>query len=297
MIETRLLASFVAVAEELHFGKAANRLMIAQPALSRQIRLLEERLGTRLFERTQRRVNLTAAGTLFLDRAHRILGEIEKATAEARRADAGEAGRLSIGFIHSSTYSVTPMILGQFHSRYPDVELVLYEMTIWDQMKALRDHVIDIGILRPPVGDRMLASQTFSSENFIVAVPAQHHLAHRGSVSLTELAGEDFVLFSQRHSPLFHSRIIAMCERAGFVPSVEQHATQIHTIVGLVRANMGISIVPEVARNLMMTDVAFLEIEERPAPVEVALAWRRHERSRTVETFRTIVAELHSARG
>lgn len=292
MIETRLLNSFICVAEELHFGRAAQRLHIAQPALSRQIKMLEERLGVLLFERTQRNVSLTPAGDLFLKRAYGITDDIARAAADALRASRGETGRLAIGFIHSSTYSVTPAILDTFHSRYPDVELDLHELTIWDQLRALQDNVIDVGILRPTVNDSKLGSYVFRDEHFVIVVPESHQFSKRERVSLNEVSGEEFVIFSQRNSPLFHSRIIRMCEVAGFVPMVRQQAIQIHTVLGLVRARMGIAIVPEVARNLHMPGLSFLEIEDRPPPVHVSLSWRKSDRSPMLAAFIDITREL-----
>ncbi len=292
MIETRLISSFICVAEELHFGKAAERLHIAQPALSRQIQQLESGLGVTLFERTQRRVALSAAGRIFLERAYAILADIKQAVKETRRASMGEAGLLSIGLIHSSTYSVAPRILGEFHARYPNVELELYEMTIWDQFRALLDNKMDIAILRPPVADPRLDSLIFRDEHFLVAVAEGHRLSALGSVRLAELAEERFVMFSQRHSPLFHARIFAMCEAAGVIPQVAQYATQIHTLIGLVNARLGIAIVPDVARNLHMPGVLFLTIEDDPAPVHVALAWRRQDASPTVKAFRQVTMSL-----
>lgn len=296
MIETRHLRYFVAVAETLHFGRAAERLNIAQPALSRQIQQLEQELGIVLLERSQRRVRLTPAGRLYLERATRLLDDLAKATNDVRRADAGHAGRLSVGFIHSSTYSVTPAILGRYHASYPDVELVLHEMTIFEQFRALRDNVIDIGILRPPVGDPHLSVMPFRDEEFLVVVPEGHRLAGTTLAALADLAEETFVLFEQRKSPLFYSRIISMCEGAGFVPQVEQYANQIHTVLGLVRAGMGISIVPEVARNLHMPGIRFLPIREAPPPVQVALAWRSLDETPTLRSFRAMVAEMFPAK-
>jgi len=293
MIETRLLLSFICVAEELHFGRAAQRLHIAQPALSRQIKLLEDRLGLLLFERTQRNVSLTPAGSVFLKHAYSITDEITHAMADALKTSRGEIGRLAVGFIHSSAYSITPAILDAFHSRYPDVELDLHELTIWDQLRALRENTIDIGILRPPVNDPELESYVLRDEHFVVVVPERHALAGRSSVRLSDISHENFVIFSQRNSPLFYSRIIAMCEKAGFVPSVRQQAIQIHTVLGLVRARMGIAIVPEVARNLHMPGLSFLDIEDSPPPVQVTLVWRKTHASPMLAAFIDITRELY----
>jgi DNA-binding transcriptional LysR family regulator len=293
MIETRLLKAFMTVAEELHFGRAAQRLHIAQPALSRQIKLLEDRLGVLLFTRTQRSVSLTPAGEIFLKRAYAISDELARAVADTIKVSRGESGRLAVGFIHSSTYSTMPAILGAFHSRHPDIELDLHELTIWDQLKALHDGVIDVGVLRPPISDPRLESYIFRDEQFVVAVPERHALGSRTRVRLSELAMEDFVLFSERNSPLFHSRIIAMCELAGFVPRVSQQAIQIHTVLGLVRADMGIAVVPDVARNFPMPGLRFLDIVDRPPPVQVALAWRKAQKSPMLTAFINITRELY----
>lgn len=285
MIENRLLSAFVKVAEELHFGRAAAKLNIAQPALSRQIMLLEERLDVRLFERTRRNVALTPAGRLFLDHAYKILSDVQRAMTEVRKANAGEAGRLAIGFIHSSTFGLTPEILRLFRTRFPDVELELSEMTMDQQLLALQERKIDLGISRPPISDPRLTSHLLATERFVLAVPETHPLTDQGAVHLKALAEESFVLFSQHRSQLFHSRIIAMCEKEGFVPNVVQQATQIHTVMGLVSANMGISIVPEVARNLNMPNAQFLEIIDNPPPVQVVMSWREMDRSPILAAF------------
>ncbi|GGK26607.1 LysR family transcriptional regulator [Salinarimonas ramus] len=285
MLETRLIRSFVHVAEELHFGRAAQRLHIAQPALSRQIAQLEERLGVVLLERTQRAVTLTAAGATFLERAYRILADIDKAADEVKRVVAGEVGQLVVGFIHSSTYGIAPQLLRRFREAYPSVRLDLYEMTIQEQVEALAERRIDVGLLRPPIADPLLDHAVLEEQDFLLAVPGSHPLGARERVSIAELSQESFILFSQRNSPLFYGRIVAMCERGGFVPRLVQNATQIHTVMGLVSANMGIAIVPSVARNLHMPDVRFLAFEEAFDPVAVGVAWRRDARSPVLAAF------------
>lgn len=279
---------FQAVAEELHFGRAAARLHIAQPALSRQIQRLEEDIGVLLLRRTQRSVELMPAGALLLERATEILAEVARATADARRVGAGESGRLSVGFIHSSTYGLMPAILERFRHQYPDIELGLREMTIAEQNEALARGLIDVGLLRPPVGDSRIEVQVILEEQFLLAVPTGNALAGAAVVALERLAGEPFIMFSQQHSPLFYSRITSMCERTNFSPRVVQHATQIHTVLGLVGAGMGIALVPETARNLHMTGVTFLPLEDAPQPVHVALAWRREHETPAIQAFRQV---------
>lgn len=299
MIDIRHLRYFQAVAEELHFGRAAERLCIAQPALSRQIQQLELEVGTPLLRRTRRRVELLAAGTLFLERANLILEEVARAANDARRIGDGEFGRLSVGFIHSSTYGLLPSIVERFRHLYPDIELELHEMPIAEQHVALTRGLIDVGLLRPQPAPPELEVHPVMEDPFLLAVPARHGLAKLDAVLLQSLAAEPLVMFSKRESPLFHTRISEMCERAGFAPKVAQYATQIHTVVGLVGAGIGIAIVPGTARNLHIRGVSFLEILDQPEPVHLALGWRRGKDTPAIRSFRQVtllvVQQLHSS--
>ena len=285
MIENKLLAAYIAVAEELHFGRAAARLNIAQPALSRQIMQLEDKLRTRLLERTQRSVQMTPAGRVFLDRARRILLDVDRAADEVKRVAFGQEGHLKIGFIHSSTFSVSPPIFRAFRSAYPGIELRLSEMTIAEQLLALEDETIDLGILRLPIANPKVSYEVLREEKLVLAVPGDHPLAGRSSISLESLFEEDFVMFSQYNSPLFYSRTVAMCDRAGFMPNIVQHATQIHTVLGLVAAGIGISIVPDVARELNMRNTHIVDIDDQADSVHVVLGWRARDKSSLVGSF------------
>lgn len=285
MIEFRHLRSFAVVASELHFGQAAHRLNIAQPALSRQIQQLEARLGVALFSRAKRQVALTAAGRVFLARARRILDEVEDASAEARRVEAGQEGYIRVGFIHSSAYGITPGIIRRFRDRYPAVVLDLHEMPIEDQIGALSSSAIDVGILRPPLADPRLSSRVLKSERFVLAMSDAHPLAGRAATALRAVADEPFIAFTQDRSPLFYETIAAMCRDAGFTPRVEQYATQIHTMLGLVAAGLGIAIVPEVARNLKFPGLAFSDIEGDRHTVDVALGWRTRDDNPALAAF------------
>lgn len=298
MIEIRQLRYFQAVAEELHFSRAAARLRVAQPALSRQIQQLEDEIGTQLLKRTQRVVELTPAGAIFLERTSQILEEIGKAVADARRISKGEYGHLVVGFIHSSTYGLLPAIVERFRHLYPDIELELREMTIAEQHDALSRGLIDIGLLRPQPAPSGIEVQPIMDDPFLLAVPNKHPLAKVDAIDLQTLAAEPMVMFSKRESPLFHSRIIAMCEQAGFNPKIIQHATQIHTIVGLVGAGIGIAVVPGTARNLHPRGVRFLQIMDEPEPVHVALGWQRGKDTPAVRSFRQVallvVQQMHT---
>jgi DNA-binding transcriptional LysR family regulator len=296
MIDIRQLRYFQAVAEELHFGRAAARLAIAQPALSRQIQQIEEELGTPLLRRTQRRVELLPAGAVLLERARAIQQELARAVTDTRRTGSGELGRLAVGFIHSSTYGLLPSIIGRFHQLYPGIELQLHEMPITTQHAALLRGAIDIGLLRVQAAPADLEVVPVMPDPFVLALPAAHALAQRTRVRLNAVAEDAFVMFSKADAPLFHTRVQAMCEQAGFSPRVVQHATQIHTVVGLVGAGLGVAVVPATGRNLHPHNVRFVQLADKAEPVHIALGWRRGHDTPASRSFRrvtqAVVAEL-----
>jgi DNA-binding transcriptional LysR family regulator len=292
MIDIRQLRYFQAVAEELHFGRAAARLAIAQPALSRQIQQMEQEIGTPLLRRTQRRVELLPAGALLLERARGIQQELARAITDTRRTGSGELGRLAVGFIHSSTYGLLPSIIGRFRQRHPAIELELHEMPITVQHAALLRGTIDVGLLRVQPAPPELEVVPVLPDPFVLAVPAKHPLADRERVRLRSVAGDPFVMFSKAEAPLFHDRVAAMCRQAGFTPNVVQHATQIHTVVGLVGAGLGVAVMPASGRNLHPRNVRFLQLVDKAEPVHVALAWRRGHDTAATHAFRQVTEEV-----
>jgi DNA-binding transcriptional LysR family regulator len=295
MIDIRQLRYFQAVAEELHFGRAAARLSIAQPALSRQVQQLEEELGTPLLRRTQRRVELLPAGALLLERSRAIQQELARAVADTRRTGTGELGRLSLGFIHSSTYGLLPSIVGRFRQLHPGIELELHELPITAQHAALLRGTIDLGLLRVQAAPADLEVLPVMPDPFLLALPTRHPLAGRSRVQVRSVAGDPFVMFSRAESPLFHARVQALCEQAGFTPVVAQHATQIHTVVGLVGAGLGVAVVPATARNLHPRNVRFVQLADKVEPVHVALAWRRGQETPAIQAFRKVTQEVVAA--
>jgi DNA-binding transcriptional LysR family regulator len=295
MIDLRQLRYFQAVAEELHFGRAAARLAIAQPALSRQIQQMEQELGTPLLRRTQRRVELLPAGALLLERSRAIQQELARTLADVRRTGAGELGKLVLGFIHSSTYGLLPTVIRRFRQLYPGIELELHELPITAQHAALMRGTIDLGLLRVQAAPAELEQVAVLPDPFVLAVPARHPLAARERVRLKEVAGEPFVLFKQAEAPLLHDRVQAMCEQAGFQPHVVQHATQLHTMVGLVGGGLGVAVVPATARNLHPKQVRFLQIADKAEPVHIALAWRRGHETPAIRSFRKVTQDVAAA--
>lgn len=241
--ELRHLRYFVAVAEELHFGRAAARLHIAQPGLSQQIQALERELGVALLDRTRRRAQLTPAGRSFLDESRRLLVQVERAVHLARRAGSGEIGRLAIGATESATHIVLPPVLREYRRRYPDVELVLHEMISEDQVEALRHGEIDVAFVRGPLVADDLEQLPLPEERLAVVIPRRHALARRASVPLKALAGEPFVLHPTPPSG-WAEFTLAACRRAGFEPRVVQTGTSSAVAVSFVAAELGVALLP-----------------------------------------------------
>ena len=284
-MELRHLRYFVAVAEEMNFGRAAQRLAISQPPLSQQVKDLEHELGAELIDRSRRRIRLTHAGALFLEEARLALSQAEKAARTARRAQRGEIGTLSVGFVGSATYQVLPEALRSFRERYPDVELRLRTMHGAQQVEAFREGRIQVGVLRPPVDD-YLATRTLLEETLVAALPADHPLARSRKVGLSELAGEHFVLAPRTSGPATHDRIVGLCRRAGFSPDVAQESAELQTVAGLVAAGMGVALLVGRPEHLLRhRGVAYLEVTDPGATWELAAAWRKEERSPTARAF------------
>ena len=241
-MELRHLRYFVAVAEELHFGRAAERLHMAQPPLSRQIRDLEREIGAELFNRVPRGAELTDAGVAFLPEARLTLAQAERAQRAAQRAARGEAGRLRVGFVEAAADSaVLPDVLGFFRLHLPDVGVSLFEMDAVQQADALRTGRIDLGVLHsvPPDAAQWLRVEPVYAEPMVAALTHGHRLAARARVALGDLAAEAFVFFPRPAAPVLYDALIARCRTAGFSPRVMQEATGWHTLAGLVAAGVG----------------------------------------------------------
>jgi DNA-binding transcriptional LysR family regulator len=296
-VELRHLRYFVAVAEELHFGRAAARLRIAQPPLSRQIHALEGEIGTELFDRSRRRVELTRAGKVLLDEVRRTFAQIDRAVDLARRAGRGESGALSIGFVSAVTHTSLPVILRAFRRNFGHVELYLREMSPADQVLALREGRIQVGFLRAPIDEPTLAVETILRERLVAALPVSHPLAARKRLALRALAREPFVLFPRHLGPGFYDQIIALCRQAGFSPRVIQEAPQMVTIASLVAVGLGVSVMPASVSHLWREGVAFLPLTGRIPPPELVMAWRPDDTSPVLHAFLNVVRSLKLARG
>ena len=283
-MELRHLRYFVTLAEELHFGRAAERLHIAQPPLSQQIRQLETELGFELFHRTKRKVQLTEAGQVFLDEVQQIFKQLEQAIQVGRQTSRGEMGQLVVGFVSSAPYNILPIILRSFRSSVPEVRLELHELTTNEQFRWLRESRIDVGFVRPPIEDTF-NFETIFQESLMVALPDTHLLANESDVSLRSLKNEPFILFPRLLAPGLYDLIISLCQQAGFSPNVTQEAIQMQTIVSLVAGGLGIAIVPESLQNLQRTGVVYKIIQEPTPKTAIAIIWRQNDRSATVQKF------------
>lgn len=286
-MELRHLRQFVALADELHFTRAAGQLGISQPALSLHMRQLEEDLGVSLFRRTHRRVELTAAGEVLLAEARRTLTQLDWAVGAARRAEQGEVGRLALGFVGPAVYSVLPPILRAFHERFPDVELDVDELNTGQQLPALREGRLQLGFLRPPMPSDSdgLVIEPVLHEAVVVALRRGHPLAGDARVHLGDLADEPLLIFRRDLEPTLHDSYIRLCTDAGITPRVLHGANPLHLIIGLVAAGLGFTLLPASVRKLQRPDVVYRPLHPQPPKVVIAAAWRSDEPSPMLRAF------------
>jgi DNA-binding transcriptional LysR family regulator len=273
-VELRHLRYFIAVAEERSFSRAADRLDLAQPPLSQQIRRLEADLGFPLFDRTSRGVRLTRAGEALLPGARTVLQAAEDAKKSAQAAHDGVAGRLSIAYMNSAAYGILPRLLRAVRAAHPDVRVEVREMAIADQLDALVEGRVDVGILRPPIDDVRLDSIPLLDEAFLVALPDAHPLASSKVVHLRDLDAEPLIAYPRGHPAGFRERIDTALRNEGVTPRVVHEATHVHSLCGLVAAGLGASIVPAGARALGIEGVHLVPLD-CDLRAEVRLAWLR----------------------
>jgi DNA-binding transcriptional LysR family regulator len=294
-MELRHLRYFVAVAEELHFGRAAERLHMSQPPLSQQIRALEGEMRVELFSRAGRGVVLTPAGTAFLAHARQVLAQVEQGVRASQAVQRGELGRLSVGFITSMPYTYLPWVLRVFRSRFPKVELALTEQESWSQLDLVRQDRLDVGIVRGPVQVPDLASVTVLSERFLVALPDNHPLANARSIRLQKLASEEFIVFPRAIGGSFYTEVMRLFEQAGFTPKIAQEAVQMHVAAGLVSARIGVALVPESIQLLPIEGVVFRPLAGDGGKAEVAIVHRHTDESPILNAFLRVASEVIGA--
>jgi DNA-binding transcriptional LysR family regulator len=276
MFSLARLSCFIAVAEELHFGRAAERLHMTQPPLSRQIQQLEAELGVQLIDRTTRSVTLTPAGVAFLPDARRILQLAESASLTVKRVPAGDLGTVVVGFTAASAHAVLPRLLDRTREQLPDVKLELREMVSSVQVEALMTGELDLGMARPPLNRPGLVSRPLLHEQLIAALPLEHPLAGiTRQLTLSDLDGQDVIMYSPVQARYFNELLISTFTIAGATPRYVQYVTQVHTMLVLVRSGIGLALVPASAATLHPDGVVFRSIGAfRERPVELDAVWR-----------------------
>lgn len=267
------LHSFVVLASELHFRKASERLSLSQPALSKQIRNLEEKIGGRLFARTRRRVALTEAGRTLLPSAEDLLKRLQETLERTKDAIEGRAGTLRIGFGIASVFEVLPRTILRFRKQYPRVQLQMLDMSTPSQVRALLDGSLDLGMVRLPIAYPELENVPLFYERLVMVIPSD--MPFKAGKGLASLRDKPFILQPRSESVTFHDHVLALCRHAGFAPKVFQEATELFTILSLVRAGMGVSLVPSAAVRLNVRGVSFHELRTREAQWRIAVAWNR----------------------
>jgi DNA-binding transcriptional LysR family regulator len=286
-MEHRHLKYFIAVAEELHFGRAAGRVHIAQPALSKQIQQLEQELGFPLLYRTKQRVELLDAGHVFLDEARRILRQTENAVESARRTHTGQNGRLLIGFSATATLEVLPKILRKYRGLYPNVIVELSEIATIRGAELLLDSPLSVGLLRSPsfLNEESFCIETILREPFVVAMPNSHPAAKQDSVRIKALAGELFIVPPRQPGWDYSDAIFQILQDNGIGPRIAQEATQTLALASLVAGGLGIALVPASLSKLRIPGVSYRPIKGRSRTTDLAMVWKRDSRASTLRAF------------
>ncbi|WP_315385849.1 LysR substrate-binding domain-containing protein [uncultured Stenotrophomonas sp.] len=286
MVDLRLLRQFVAVAEELHFHRAAARLHMSQPPLTTAIRRLEEEIGSELILRGNRTLGLTAAGAVLLDEARLLLQQADRALLATQDAAAGRTGSIRLGYVGSALYGRLPEVIRNFRQANADVRLELIEATSARQIQMLREKRLDVGVVIPPVFDAEdMQLQPFDMDRLAIALPRAHPLAKGDAVTIAELSDEPFVLWPAREGRGFHSQVVRLCAAAGFTPRVVQEAHGMHAVLSLVAVEAGISVVPASMAGFRSEEVAYRHLQGDDAGFELHLCVRSDESLPAVKLF------------
>lgn len=296
-MELRHLRYFVAVAEALHFRRAAEKLGMQQPPLSMQIRQLEAEIGTPLFRRAQRRIELTDAGRSFLEDARGILASAQAATGRARQAALGEHGRLRVGLINSAPFHPLILrILREYRERWPGVWMTLDETSTPELAERIRTQTLDLAFVRPLLDETPgLATEHLFDEPVLLALPKGHPLARKRSISLAALSLEPFVMFSRPVGAGLYDQIIRACHRAGFSPRVTQEAAQVTSIVNLVAAGLGVSLVPASMQKIHSEGIVYRALESDAPVAQMSLIHRRGDNAAPLRNLRALAVSLAKA--
>jgi DNA-binding transcriptional LysR family regulator len=286
LMEIRQIRSFLSVAETLHFGRSARLLHLSQPALSLQIKSLEDELGLELLKRNRQGTILTEAGRVFRDSAAIALEQLEAATRKAQWASSGKLGRIRIGFISTAGHEIVPNLMRRFHKLYPEVEFSLRNVLTSEQVEKIQNGALDVGFLRLPVGQiDGVEITTVHSEPLVAVVPLNHDLARAKEVRLQDLRGETFVMYERSYAPGFHDFLISILSRAGVVPHVFQTAGEMPTLISLVDSGMGVALLPASAARVRDAKVVACTISDRLPPSQIGMIVSKTNDAPVVEKF------------
>ncbi|HEY1945777.1 MAG TPA: LysR substrate-binding domain-containing protein [Bryobacteraceae bacterium] len=286
LMEIRQIRSFLSIAETLHFGRSARLLHLSQPALSLQIKSLEDELGLELLKRNRQGTILTEAGRVFRDSAAIALEQLEAATRKAQWAASGKLGRIRIGFISTAGHEIVPNLMRRFHKLYPEVEFSLRNVLTSEQVEKIQNGALDVGFLRLPLGQiHGVEITTVHSEPLVAVVPLNHDLARAKEVRLQDLRGEKFVMYERSYAPGFHDFLIGILSRAGVVPDVSQTAGEMSTLISLVDSGMGVALLPESAARLRDAKVVACTIRDRLPPSQIGMIVSKTNDAPVVEKF------------
>ena len=299
-MELRNLRYFIAVAQELHFGRAAARLHISQPPLSERIKRLEQELGVTLFERTKRSVRITAAGTALFLEAQRILGDVEGLYQVVRRANEGITGIIRAGFMSSASYAGIGSISKRLMRQLPGVSITWHGMPTVEQIHALLSMQLDLGFIHLPSDVRGLEIRPIARDALMIALSASHPLSGSKAISLADLRDDDFVLTPRASNPGLHDLIVAACHKAGFSPIIRHQARDLLSIMGLISANAGVALVPHWLLTAHFPNTIFRKLKDKTPLVELGLAWNPENRSpillRTIDELRPLFERFQTRR-
>jgi DNA-binding transcriptional LysR family regulator len=291
-IELRHLHYFLHVAEELHFGRAAERLGMAQAPLSQQIRQLEERLGARLFDRTTRSVVLTPAGSVFLDHARDVLASMNQAVAHTRLISGGERQSIAVGAVSVALYHLLPSIIARFRAKYPEVQVEVVPLPTAEQLKMLTAGELNIAFIRPPASLGFMERETIFKEGFVAIMRHDHPLAARQDLRLRDLKDQDFVGYRSILGASYHNTVIDHCRKAGFIPRFVQEASHTVSVSVLVAAGVGVAIIPEWTSLLPVDGLVHRRLPEMPETIDLVIAWPAGEPSPVIRHFIEVTRRL-----
>ncbi len=290
-VELRHLRYFIALAEELHFGRAAARMHITQPPMSRQLKELEKELEVILLARNNKVVKLTEQGQIFLEHARQLQELLDRAIKMTRKAHRGEFGRLAIGYLAEAAFHLLPNVLRHFRDNHSDVELVLHGMITSAQLEALSRGSIDVGIMRPTASLYEYKSELILREPFVVALPMEHRLARRRDIHIRNLAQEKFVMLPATPVGGLYRQILELCLQAKFEPKIVQVGPETRSVVGLVGAGIGISIVPSSVQRMNISNVVYRRLRGVRSYAEMVIVWRKDGETPVVAQFLRAVRE------